>query len=50
LLTFTRQLKKADKPVDEKKQNVTKQKQPRVIVVQPDNLSRSEGVDFVQIQ
>jgi hypothetical protein len=49
LLTVTRQLKKADKLVEEK-QPVNKQKQPRVIVEQPDHLSRSEGVDFVQIQ
>ena len=50
LLTVTRQLKKADKLVDEKKYTVTKQNQPRVIVVQPDHLSRSEGVDLVHIQ
>jgi hypothetical protein len=49
ILTVTRQLKKADKLVEEK-QPVNKQKQPRVIVEQPDHLSRSEGVDFVQIQ
>jgi hypothetical protein len=50
ILTVTRQLKKADKLVDEKKQTITTQKQPRVTVEQPDHLSRSEGVDFVQIQ
>ena len=50
LLTVKRQLKKVDKLVDEKKQTVTKQTQPRVIVIQPDHLSRSEGVDLVHIQ
>ena len=50
LFTVTRQLKKADKLVDEKKYTVTKQNQPRVIVVQPDHLSSSEGVDLVHIQ
>lgn len=50
LLAVTRQLKKVDKLVDEKKHTVTKQNQPRVIVVQPDHLSNSEGVDLVHIQ
>lgn len=46
LLTITRQLKTVDRLVDEKKHIITKQNQPRVIVVQP----RSEGVDLVHIQ